>query len=62
VRRRLVALSALLGGALAGFAFFRRAHGGSRDHVDLYFEDGSLVTLNDSEAAPLLELARNALR
>ena len=62
MRRRLVALGALLGGALAGFALFRRARGGPRDHVDLYFEDGSLVTLNEHEAERLLELARNALR
>ena len=45
----------------AGLAIFRRARGGRRERVDLYFEDGSLVTLNEYEAAPLLELARTAL-
>jgi len=61
VRRRLVALGALLGGALAGLAIFRRTRGGPRERVDLYLEDGSLVTLTEYEAAPLLELARTAL-
>jgi len=61
VRRKLVALGALLGGVVAGLAIFRRARGGPRERVDLYFEDGSLATLNEYEAAPLLELARTAL-
>jgi hypothetical protein len=62
VRRRLLALAALLGGAFAGFALFRRAGGGRRERVDLYYEDGSLVSLNDVEGAALLEIARDALR
>jgi hypothetical protein len=62
VRRRLLALAALLGGAFAGFALFRRAGGGRRERVDLYYEDGSLVSLNDVEGAALLEIARGALR
>ena len=61
MRRKLIALGALLGGVFAGLAIFRRARGGPRERVDLYFEDGSLVTLNEYEAAPLLELARAAL-
>jgi len=62
VRRRLLALAALLGGALVGFALFRRAGGARRERVDLYYEDGSLVSLNDVEGAALLEIAREALR
>jgi hypothetical protein len=62
MRRRLVALGALLGGIVAGLAIFRRARGGPRERVDLYFEDGSLVTLDDYEAEPLLDLARIALQ
>jgi hypothetical protein len=61
VRRRLIALTALLSGALAGVAILRRTSGRRRDRVDLYFDDGSLVTLSDLEAAPLLEIARTAL-
>ena len=40
MRRKLVALGALLGGVVAGLAIFRRARGGSRERVDLYLEDG----------------------
>ena len=62
MRRRLLALAALVSGALVGFALFRRAGGGRRERVDLYYEDGSLVSLNDVEGAALLEIARDALR
>jgi hypothetical protein len=62
MRRRLVALAALFGGALVGFAIFRRAGAGRRERVDLYYDDGSLVSLNEVEGARLLELARDALR
>jgi len=61
MKRKLVALGALLGGTFAGFAWFRRARGGPRERVDLYFEEGALVTLNEHDAAPLLDIARGAL-
>ena len=60
--RKLLAFVALVVGALAGFALFRRAGGRRRERVDLYFEDGSLVTLTESEGAQLLSIARGALR
>jgi hypothetical protein len=63
MKRRLVALAALLGGALAGFQLFKRLRGEQgRNRVDLYYEDGSLVSLSGAEAAPLLTRAREALR
>ena len=62
MRRRAFALLALLAGAFAGFAAFRRAAGGRRQRVDLYYDDGSLVSLNEVEGARLLSLARDALR
>ena len=62
MRRRLLSLIALIGGALAGFALLRRAGGGQREHVDLYYDDGSLVSLTDIEGARLLALAKEALR
>ena len=62
MRRRLLALLALLGGALAGFALLRRAGAGRRERVDLYYDDGSLVSLDEHEGAALLALARDALR
>jgi hypothetical protein len=61
MRRRLVALIALGAGALAGFAVFRRAGGGRRQRVDLYYDDGSLVSLNEVDGARLLALAADAL-
>jgi hypothetical protein len=64
MRRKLVALLALLSAWAAGMALLRRASGGRRERVDLYFEDGSMHSLSDgtSEAARLLPLAHEALR
>jgi hypothetical protein len=64
MRRKLIALLALLAGWAAGMALLRRASGGRRERVDLYFEDGSMQSLSDgsSEAARLLPLAHEALR
>jgi hypothetical protein len=64
MRRKLLALLALLSAWAAGMALLRRASGGRRERVDLYFEDGSMHSLSDatSEAARLLPLAHEALR
>ena len=56
----------LLGVALgmgAGATFFRRA-AARRERVDLYFEDGSMVSLTDGspDGDRLLALGRDALR
>jgi len=63
MRRRLVALAALVAGWVVGLAFYRRAAAGRRERVDLYFEDGSMQSLSNGapEAARLLPLARAAL-
>ena len=42
-------------------AFLRRGVGRRRERVDVYFDDGSMVSLADAEAAPLLEIARPVL-
>ena len=60
--RRFLSLLALVAGALAGFALLRRAGGGHRDRVDLYYDDGTLVSLNEMEGARLLALAKDALQ
>jgi hypothetical protein len=57
--------SVVVVGAAAAAAFLRglgRRRGSHVERVDLYYDDGSLVTLSDAEAEPLLELARTALR
>ena len=61
--RRLLGLSALLGFALAVASFVRRGAGRRRERVDLYYEDGSMVSLTQGspEAERLLPLARDVL-
>jgi hypothetical protein len=50
-------------GSLAGAFLWRRRSGRTREHVDLYFADGSMVSFGDDspEAAHLLPLARRVL-
>ena len=61
--RRLLALAGLASGALAGTAAYRRWFGGSRERLEVYFDDGSFVTFEagSPEAARLLPLARQVL-
>ena len=58
--RKLLALLVFVGGSLA---YFSRRRGGRRERVHLYYDDGSMVTLEPSapEAERLLTLARAAL-
>jgi hypothetical protein len=54
----------LLGaGAVAGVLIGRRLRGGVAERVDLYFEDGSMITLegDSPEARRLLPVARDVL-
>jgi hypothetical protein len=64
VPRRLVAIAGLVGGAVAGIALFRRGASKRRERVDLYYADGSMVSLSDGspDAERLLALGRDALR
>jgi hypothetical protein len=59
----LFALAGYASGALAGTAAYRRWRGGSRERLDVYFDDGSFVTFGTGspEAARLLPLARRVL-
>jgi hypothetical protein len=61
--RRLFALAGFASGLLAGTAAYRRWLGGSRERLDVYFDDGSFVTFGSGspEAARLLPLARRVL-
>ena len=59
---RALAVAAAVGSAVGAVVLRRRA-GRSRDRVELYFEDGSLVTLAQGTAGaePLLLHARELL-
>jgi hypothetical protein len=59
--RRALALGAAVGSAAGAVLLRRRAR--SRDRLELYFDDGSLVTLahGTPEAEPLLLHARELL-
>jgi len=63
MRRRAAALLGVVGGLLAGAAFIRR-RGVRQERVDLYYEDGSMVSLSNgsAEAARLLPIAREILQ
>jgi len=63
-RRRLLKGVLLIGGAFAGAALFRRRAASRRERADLYFDDGSMVSLveGSAEAERLLPLARDVLR
>ena len=62
--RRLVLIAGLATGALAGLAYLRRGGSRRRERVDLYYADGSMVSLADGspDGERLLALGRNALR
>jgi hypothetical protein len=63
MRRSAAALLGVAGGLLAGAAFIRR-RGIRQERVDLYYEDGSMVSLTNGspDAARLLPLAREILQ
>jgi hypothetical protein len=63
MRRSVAVVLGVLGGLLAGAAFIRRqaAH---RERADLYYEDGSMLSLTNGSpgAERLLPLAREVIR
>jgi len=62
-RRRLLTGFLLAAGSLAGTVLYRRRAARRRERVDLYYEDGSMVscTAGSPEAGTLLPLARRVL-
>jgi hypothetical protein len=62
MRRSIAVVLGILGGLLAGAAFLRR-QAAQREHADLYFEDGSMLSLTNGSpgAERLLPLAREIL-
>jgi hypothetical protein len=63
VRRRLLTLTGFATGAVAATVAYRRSLGRRRDRLELYFDDGSMVSLVEGspEADRLLPLARRLL-
>ncbi len=61
--RSKTAAVALVTGATVATALWRRRRERRREHVDLYFADGSMISLADGtpEASHLLPLARDVL-
>jgi len=62
--RRLLGFLTLAGIAFAGIVIYRRRFLARRERVDLYFEDGSLVSFEQGAdgAGRLLPLAHDVLR
>jgi hypothetical protein len=63
MRRSAAAILGLAGGLLAGAAFIRRQTA-QRERADLYYEDGSMLSLTNGSpgAERLLPLAHEVLR
>jgi hypothetical protein len=63
MRRSVVAVIGILGGMLAGAAFIRR-RAVNRERADLYYEDGSMISIDNGspDAERLFPLAREVIR
>jgi hypothetical protein len=64
MKRRVLTLLGFGTGVFAGSVVFRRTFGRQRDRVEVYFDDGAMVSYVDGapEAVTLLDAARDALR
>jgi hypothetical protein len=63
MRRKALGLLGFASGIFAGSVLYRRTVTRRRERVDVYFEDGAMITYDDGspEAAELLPIARDAL-
>jgi hypothetical protein len=63
MRRKVLGLLGFATGLFAGSVVYRRSFGRRRERVDVYFDDGSMVSFAEGspEAEKLLSVARNAL-
>jgi hypothetical protein len=63
MRRSAAAILGIVGGMIAGAAFIRRQTA-QRERVDLYYADGSMISLTNGApgADRILPLARDILR
>ena len=64
MKKRILTLLGFATGVAAGSVVLRRQFGRRRDRVEVYFDDGSMVSYVDGapEADALLQPARDALR
>jgi hypothetical protein len=63
MKRKVLGLLGFATGVFAGSVLYRRATGRRRERVDVYFDDGSMISFVDGspEAETLLAAARDAL-
>ncbi len=63
MRRRLLTLAGFGTGVFVGTVLYRRAAGRRQDRLDVYFQDGSMVSFleGSAEAVRLLSVARELL-
>jgi hypothetical protein len=63
MKRKALGLFGFASGLLAGSVLYRRTVARRRERVDVYFENGSMITFDDGspEADTLLPIARDAL-
>lgn len=63
MKRKVLALVGFVTGVVAGVLLFRRSRARQRDRVDVYFADGSMVSLVEGspEADSLLPVAQTVL-
>jgi len=63
MKRKALGLFGFASGLLAGSVLYRRTVARRRERVDVYFENGSMITFDDGspEADTLLPIAREAL-
>jgi hypothetical protein len=63
MRRKFLGLLGFGSGVFAGSVLYRRSNGRRRDRVDVYFDDGSMVSFVEGspEAEKLLRVTRGVL-
>jgi hypothetical protein len=63
MKRKAIGLAGFVSGVVAGSVLYRRTFARRRARVDVYFDDGSMISYDDGspEAGPLLSLAHDAL-
>ena len=64
MKRKALTLLGFGTGIFAGSVVFRRQFGKRRDRIEVYFDDGAMVSYVEGapEAGALLDAARDALR